>query len=304
MRVLVTGADGFVGGRLVRRLTADGHAVTAAIRQGTAAPAGAGAVRAFDLRDDDSVREAAAGDFEAVFHLAAVASGTDARRDPGAAWEVNAAGTVRLCEALAAGSSPRVLLVSTAEVYGAGAPRLRTERDVPAPCSPYAASKLGAEIAASEVARRAGLRVIVARPFPHTGAGQDVRFVAPAFARRIREAVRAGRAVVSVGNLDPIRDFLHVDDVVDAYVALIERGAPGTCYNVASGSGVAIRDVFEQLRVALRADVRAAVDPALIRPADIPHLVGDATRLRGDTGWRPRRTLDEALDEVARAEAH
>lgn len=305
MRVLVTGADGFVGGRVVRRLATDGHAVTAAIRRGTAAPSGAVTVRAFDLRDDASVREVAAGGFEAVLHLAAVASGADARRDPGAAWEVNAAGTARLCDALATTgpAAPRVVLVSTAEVYGAGPARPRGESDPPSPCSPYAASKLGAEVAAAEVGRRTGLPVIVVRPFPHTGGGQDARFVAPAFARRIRMARQAGAREVRVGNLDPVRDFLHVDDVVDAYMALLERGAPGACYNVASGTGVAIREIFDRLRTLLRADVQATVDPELMRPADIPHLVGDSARLRADTGWRPRRTLDQALDEVARAEA-
>lgn len=307
MRVLVTGAEGFVGGRVVRRLVADGHAVTAAIRRGTAPQLGEVVVRPFDLRDDASVRDVAGAGFDAVVHLAAVASGADARRDPGAAWEVNAAGTARLCEAVAgAGPAPTLLLlVSTAEVYGVGdGPRARVESDAPAPCSPYAASKLGAEVAATEVGRRTGLRVVVVRPFPHTGAGQDPRFVAPAFARRIREAQRAGRREVPVGNLDPIRDVLHVDDVVDAYVALIERGTPGACYNVASGVGVSIREVFERLRALLHADVRAVVEPGMTRPADIPHLVGDATRLRTDTGWRPRRTLDEALDEVVRAQAH
>jgi GDP-4-dehydro-6-deoxy-D-mannose reductase len=306
VRILVTGADGFVGGRLTRRLVQDGHAVTAAIRRGTR-PALVGAeLREFDLGDDASVRDIVTGGFEAVVHLAAVASGGDARRDPGAAWEVNAAGTARLCEALDAAASDRpvLLLASTAEVYGAQeGVRPRTEGDPTGPCSPYAASKLGAEIAAEEAGRRTGLRVIVARPFPHTGAGQDQRFVAPAFARRIREAVQLRQREVPVGNLDPVRDILHVEDVVDAYVRLLERGRPGRCYNVASGSGITVREVFERLRRLLDADVTAVVDPALARRADIPHLVGDAARLRADTGWHPRRTLDEALNEVARAQA-
>ena len=307
VRVLVTGADGFVGGRVVRRLAANGHAVTAAIRRGTSPPPGAIAVRPFDLRDGASVREVVEGGFEAVVHLAAVASGADARRDPGAAWEINAAGTARLCEALAesAAADSLFLLASTAEVYGSGVgSRPRMESDPPVPCSPYAASKLGAEIAAAEVGRRTGLRVIVARAFPHTGAGQDVRFVIPAFVQRIREAQGAGRRAVPVGNLEPVRDFLHVDDVVEAYIALIERGMPGACYNVASGSGVSVREIFERIRALLGADVQATEDPALRRAADISHLVGDATRLREDTEWRPRRTLDEALDEVASAQAH
>jgi GDP-4-dehydro-6-deoxy-D-mannose reductase len=307
VRILVTGADGFVGGHLVRRLVALGHDVTAAVRRGTAPDLGAIEQRPFDLADDWSVRQVTAGRFDAVAHLAAIASGADARRDPGTAWVVNAAGTARLCEAVAGteGPTPLVLLVSTAEVYGAGAPpRLRRETDAVAPCSPYAASKLGAEIAAQEVARRTGLRVIVARPFPHTGAGQDARFVIPAFARRIHEATRSGRREVQVGNLDPVRDFLHVDDVVDAYVALIERGRPGAWYNVASGAGITIREVFERLRAVIGAEVAAVVDPALTRPSDIPHLVGDSGALREHTGWAPRRTLDDALNEVARAQAH
>jgi GDP-4-dehydro-6-deoxy-D-mannose reductase len=264
-------------------------------------------VRPFDLCDGASVREVVAGDFEAVVHLAAVASGADARRDPGVAWEINAAGTARLCEAFSGSGAagPLFLLASTAEVYGSGeGARPRVESDPLVPCSPYAASKLGAEIAAAEVGRRTGLRVIVTRAFPHTGAGQDGRFVVPAFVQRIGDAQRAGRRDVPVGNLEPVRDFLHVDDVVEAYVALIERGTPGACYNVASGSGVSVREIFERIRALLQADVRATVDPALMRAADIFHLVGDATRLRNDTGWRPRRTLDEALDEVARAQAH
>jgi GDP-4-dehydro-6-deoxy-D-mannose reductase len=311
VRILVTGADGFVGGRLVRRLAALGHDVTAAVRRGTAPDLGPVAQRPFDLGDDASVRQVTAGGFDAVAHLAAVASGADAQRDPGEAWVVNAAGTARLCEAVAharTGESPVVLVVSTAEVYGAGEDhpvhRLRAETDIPEPCSPYAASKLGAEIAAREVARRTGLKVIVARPFPHTGAGQDTRFVVPAFARRIHDARAGGRREVMVGNLEPVRDFLHVDDVVDAYVAMVERGRPGTVYNVASGSGITIREVFARLEAAIGADVTAVVDSALARSADIPHLVGNAALLREHTGWAPRRSLDEALNEVARAQAH
>jgi GDP-4-dehydro-6-deoxy-D-mannose reductase len=309
VRILVTGADGFVGGRLVPRLVADGHDVTAAIRRGVERrPAGVPVVE-FDLSDGASVRQAVAQGFQAVAHLAAVASGGDARRDPGAAWEVNAAGTARVCEALVDGSdrgeAPLLLLVSTAEVYGThvwGA--LRRESDPTAPCSPYAASKLGAEIAVLEASRRLGLRVVIARPFPHTGGGQDPRFVVPAFARRIRQAQAAGQRAVPVGNLDPVRDFLHVDDVVDAYAALLAAGRPGRVYNVASASGVSIREVFERLRTLLGARVDPVVDASLVRGADIPHLVGDAARIRADTGWLPRRSLDEALDEVVRAETN
>jgi GDP-4-dehydro-6-deoxy-D-mannose reductase len=313
VRILVTGADGFAGRRLVPRLVGQGHDVVAAVGGAPPPPAfpDGVAVTGLDLRQDGSVAACVAPGFDAVVHLAAVASGTEARRDPGMAWEVNAAGTARLCEAIAdqraaGGREPRVLVVSTAEVYGAArgrGRRLRRETDVTRPCSPYAASKLGAEVAALEAQRRTGLAVVVARPFPHTGAGQDERFVVPAFARRLAAARRVGAGTIAVGNLEPVRDFLHVDDVLDAYLALIERGAAGAVYNIASGRGVSIADVLARLQAMLGSRIAPVADPSLMRQADVPYLVGDATRLRERTGWTPRRSLDDALAEVVRAQA-
>ena len=315
MKILVTGADGFVGARLVRRLVEEGHQVAGSVRPAATAarplPEGVIAVP-LELSDQASVRRATEPRYDAVLHLAAIASGADARRDPGEAWSVNAAGTARLAECLAAGrdgqgqaADPLLLVASTAEVYGHGdGERLRTETDPPAPCSPYAASKWGAEIAALEVHRRTGLRVVVTRAFPHTGAGQDERFVVPAFVQRIRLACRLGAPAVEVGNLDPVRDFVHVDDVVDAYVRLLSGGRPGEVYNIASGRGVAIRDLFHRLAALLDARVVPETDTRLVRRSDIRHLVGDATKLREATGWTPRRSLDEMLREVTSAETH
>ncbi len=309
MRVLVTGADGFVGRWLVPRLLTEGHDVTAAVGPGGTTPAD-WTTAPLELGEAESVRRAVAGGYDAVVHLAAVASGRDARRDPGSAWEINAAGTARVAEVLggirAGGSGdPLLLLVSTAEVYGAGAvpPVPRREDDEPAPCSAYAASKLGAEIAAAEVARRTGLRVVIARPYPHTGRGQDGRFVIPAFTKRLLTAARTGEREIRVGNLEPVRDFLHVSDVVDAYARLLVTGRPGEVYNVASGTGISVGALFERLRALIGCDVRAKVDPELVRPADIAHLVGDATKLRRETSWEPRVSLDDTLNEVVGAQA-
>jgi GDP-4-dehydro-6-deoxy-D-mannose reductase len=314
VRVLVTGADGFVGRVLVRRLAEAGHAVVGARRPEGPAPDLGVAVewRPLELDDADSVAvavaAAVAGPLDAAVHLAAVASGGEARRDPGRAWTVNAAGTARLAEALAArGDRPRLLLVSTGEVYGAGpgeTRRPRTESDPPLPRSPYAASKLGAEVAAQEVARRTGLPVVVARPFAHTGAGQRADlYVAPAFAARLREAARTGAARVPTGNLEPVRDFLDVRDVAEAYLALLERGEPGETYNVARGEGISLRELFERLAALVGVRAEPTPDPALARAADIPYLVGDAAKLRRATGWAPTIPLDDTLRNVADAQA-
>lgn len=317
MKVLVTGADGFVGRWLIRRLLDDGREVFGAVRPAMPqrddglSTTERDAVRwlPLELNDDASVRKCVDLPYDAVVHLAAVSSGAEALRDPGTTWTVNAAGTARLAHVLAEArrmnrADPVVLVVSTGEVYGRGeghAPRRET--DAPAPCSPYAASKLGAEAAALEAWRRAGLRVVVARSFAHTGPGQDPRFVVPAFAQRLRFAKRIGAPVVKVGNLEPVRDLLHVQDVVDAYVRLLSKGEPGDVYNVASGHGTSLEDLLFRMAELLEMRAIPEADPELMRPADIPHLVGDAAKLRAATGWSPRRSLDETLREVLDAQA-
>ncbi len=316
MRVFVTGAEGFVGRTMVRTLLGAGHEVRAGIRPGGPlevpglSPAERAAVDRvpFELLDTASVDSALSWRPEAVVHLAAIASGVDARRDVGVAWAVNASGTARVADALArlreqGQADPMLLVVSSGEVYGGGVGRPRREDDPLVPCSPYAASKVGAEIAALEVGRRTGLRVVVARPFPHTGPGQTDRAVTPAFAARLRAARRSGATTVPTGNLDPVRDFLHVQDVVNAYLALLTHGAPGEAYNVARGEGIALHELFRRLAAVLGTAAVPAPDPALMRSADIMHLVGDAAKLRAATGWRPTIDIDRILKEVADAEA-
>jgi GDP-4-dehydro-6-deoxy-D-mannose reductase len=189
-------------------------------------------------------------------------------------------------------------------VYGASdEPRPRRETDPVAPCSPYAASKAGAEIAALEAWRRAGLRAVVARPFAHTGPGQEARFLVPALAQRLKFAKRIGAPVVKVGNLEPVRELLHVQDVVDAYARLLTRGQPGEIYNVASGQAIALEGLFDRLAQLVGVRPIPEADPDLMRGGDIPHLVGDAAKLRAATGWTPRHSLDDILQDVLDAQA-
>jgi GDP-4-dehydro-6-deoxy-D-mannose reductase len=314
MRVLVTGADGFVGRHVVEQLVESGEEVWAGCRPG-GDPAerwlGRRALEAvtvlpLEVTDSASVSAALSHPFEAIIHLAAVASGSEARQDPGRAWVVNAAGTARLMDAAAAlrantGIDPLLLVVSSAEVYGNGPATPRVESDPLLPQSPYAASKLGAEVAALEGWRRMGLRVVIARAFPHTGPGQLPVYVVPAFLQRLRAAHAAGIAEVRTGNLDPVRDLLDVRDVAAAYLALLTGGLPGEAYNVARGEGVTLRELFSRLANLVGAKVKPVPDPSLMRPGDIQYLVGDASKLRRAAGWSPRFTLEQTLREMVDA---
>jgi GDP-4-dehydro-6-deoxy-D-mannose reductase len=311
VKLLVTGADGFVGRHLVRRLVHDGHRILAGCRAGGPPVDWEGAdvtTLKLELTDDASVRQAVSSGPDAVVHLAAVASNSEAFADPGLAWTVNAAGTARLAEALArrraeGGGEGRLLVISSGEVYGPGGQAPRRETDPLLPATPYAASKVGAEVAGLEVWRRTGLPVVVARPFTHTGPGQDLRFVLPSFVARLRELRPGGAGAVPTGNLAPVRDLLDVRDVVEAYALLLESGEPGEIYNVARGEGTSVGDLFRMLSDLVGVAAEPVPDAALARRSDIPHLVGDSTKLRRATGWAPERTLQQTLRGLVDAEA-
>jgi GDP-4-dehydro-6-deoxy-D-mannose reductase len=311
-RLLVTGADGFVGRWLVRSARAAGFQVLAVILPDSVPPVewqssagGAAPVETLfaDLRDGAAVQRIAQSRPDAVVHLAAIASGAAARQDPAAAMAVNHDATTRLAIALSATSSPRLLFVSTAEVYG-------PEHSVPiaesarvSPGSPYATSKAEAEVALAAVSKQDGLPVIVVRAFPHTGPGQTTTYVLPSLAAGLRAAKRAGIHVVKAGNLGAVRDFLDVRDVADAYLLLLERGKPGEVYNVASGVGRRLSQCFDMLARLIGVDAHPEEDAALLRPGDIPVLIGDATKLRTATGWSPQIAFERTLQDLVNAQA-
>jgi GDP-4-dehydro-6-deoxy-D-mannose reductase len=300
VRVLVTGARGFVGVHLVAVLRARGHEVVPADRHGSDDTLLA------DVTDPLAVRGAVElAQPDAIAHLAAQAFVPDSLADPARSFDVNARGALNLLEAARAcaqeGSAPRVLIVSTADVYGAQ-PReaypLR-ETTAPSPRNPYAASKVAAEALALAHARSYGVDAVVTRAFNHVGPGQDERFAVASFAAQVARAAAGGERVVRVGNLEAQRDFLDVRDVCEAYALLLEgRGEAGEIYNVASGVATPMREILRRLIEIARVAVEVRDDPARMRPADVPLSAGDASKLRGVTGWTPRIPLPAALRAV------
>lgn len=242
---------------------------------------------------------------DVIFHLAAITFVPAAGDDPLRALDTNVSAAVRLVEAIrthrSAGTlDPVLLVIGSAEQYGrhdAGA--LLDEESDQRPRTFYAATKCAQEAFALAAARAEGLKVIATRSFNHSGAGQAPEFLLPSLVRRARES--AAGATVPIGNVEPVRDFLHVRDVVDAYISLVERGRPGEAYNVCSGEGVTVGDLAAE--VLARAGVAGALesDPALRRTVDVPWLVGDNTKLRTDTGWMPARSRADIIDDLLNA---
>jgi GDP-4-dehydro-6-deoxy-D-mannose reductase len=296
MRVLVTGASGFVGRWMVEELDRAGHEVT-----GTPPRSG------LEIGDRDAVaRFVEAARPDAVVHLAGMAFGPDANRDPDGATRVNVDGTAVVLEAVRVVSPiAAVLVAGSAEVYGRPNPDdLPLGESTPArPTSAYGRSKLAQEAVALEAGGPGGLVVVVTRSFNHTGPGQRVEFVAPALARRILDALDAGRDFITVGNIDVRRDISDVRDVVRAYRMILEglaegRIESGTVVNVASGRSVAIGEILDILAEIVGVKVRPQVDPSLVRADDPPEIVGDPSRLRSLTGWEPRIPLRQTLTDL------
>ena len=289
MRALITGGKGFVGHWLAAHLKDCGDEV-AVIDIET------------DVADGEAVRRVMSDVApEAVYHLAAMTHVGESWENPSLVLRVNVLGTAEvLAAARSLASSPRVLVVSSAEVYGVVTPaQLPLGEDTPAnPASPYAASKLAAEAVALQAWRGFGQPVVIVRPFNHIGPGQSPNFFVPALAKRIVEARRSGTRSLPVGNLTTRRDFTDVRDVVRAYRMLVEGGEPGTVYNVCSGHDVAIQEIADELLRLAGASMTLEVDPSLVRPVEVPVLRGDPTRLTEATGWTPERPLDQTLADV------
>jgi GDP-4-dehydro-6-deoxy-D-mannose reductase len=298
MRVLVTGADGFVGRHLCRYLRERGDEVLEVT--GPSGAAGAD-VLAVDIRDRASLSGAVVDlSPDAIVHLAAISSVARSHREPLETFEINAVGTLNLCAAARdAKSHPRLLLVSSGEVYGPLPPETRAQETAPlVPMSPYAASKVAAEAVTMQFARSYGLSAVCVRPFSHIGPGQDPSFAIPSFARQIARArARGERAVLSVGDLEPVRDFSHVRDVVAAYRLLLERGISGETYNVCSGEGRSVRSLLQELLEIAGVNAAIQVDPSKVRPVEIASLVGDPSKI-GTLGWQGTLTLRNALREI------
>jgi GDP-4-dehydro-6-deoxy-D-mannose reductase len=290
MRALVTGARGFVGPHLERMLAASGDDVT-----------GLDQSNGPDLLDGDAwVDVLHQLQPNVVYHLAGWSDVSGSWQNPQQTFRVNALGTLSVLEAARAAKISRVLLISSADIYGPVRPERQpiTETHPAQPRSPYGVSKQAAEALGLQYHRAYAMDVVIVRPFNHLGPGQSPQFAAPAFATQIAEAERAGGGEISHGDLSAQRDLTDVRDVVRAYRLLAEHGEPGEIYNVCSGVAVARNVLLDTLIAAATVPVSKVLDPSRLRPVELPVLQGSNRKLVEATDWSPEIALDQTLADV------
>jgi GDP-4-dehydro-6-deoxy-D-mannose reductase len=237
-----------------------------------------------------------------VYHLAGYAQPGKSFQDADAAWESNLTATRRLYDALVhGGSQPRILYVGSGLVYGdpETPDQAHDERSPLRPASPYASSKAAGDLVSFEYTRTSGLDIVRARPFNHIGPRQSPEFAVAHFAQQLA-AIELGRqpAQLETGNLEPLRDLTDVRDIIQAYLLLMERGRTGEAYNVASGQAHSMQSVVDRLLAMIRVPVEVRQLNALVRSTETAVIRGDTTKLRRETGWAPRYTLDQSLRDT------
>lgn len=329
MRAIVTGAYGFVGRHLVRELVSAGYEILAtdmfvtaasesaadgvdASGRGRSGDSNAGAVprfpegvvyRSCDILNDEGIGELL-NDWKPnlVFHLAAQSSASRSFRDPRGTLRTNLFGTLNVLEAARSmkgvGKGARVLSVCSSEEYGRRSPdEMPLVEESPLdPVSPYAVSKAAQSLLSLQYGRSYGLDVVVTRSFSHTGPGQTTVFVLPSFAKQCAEIMHGiSDPVIKVGNLDVVRDFLDVRDVVRAYRLLAEGGRGGEVYNVCSGKGLELRYALDVMIKRVPREIEIETDPKLLRPVDLPVMIGNNEKLRRDTGWEAEIPTEKML---------
>jgi GDP-4-dehydro-6-deoxy-D-mannose reductase len=265
-----------------------------------------------ELRDPSSVRwavEKARPDV--VFHLAAQSFVPSSWSAPGDTVLSNLSGQINLFEAIRSLElDPVVQIACSSEQYGMVLPEETPIRETNPlrPLSPYAVSKVGQDFLGYQYFMSYGLKVVRTRGFNHTGPRRGDVFVTSNFARQIaRIELGLAPAVIRVGNLDAVRDFTDVRDMVRAYWLAVTQGKPGEVYNIATGHGMTIRELLDQLVALAKVEVKVETDPARLRPSDVEILIGDASKFRADTGWEPQvpftKTLEDTLDFWRQREA-
>lgn len=312
MRILVTGIAGFGGRHLIRwNAEGGGHELHGADLPALDAVEDAGDLRAglasyrpLDITDPAAVTAWIRGsEPDALIHMAAQTSGAESIERPVETYRVNALGALHLLDAVRAlDLRAVVLLIGTSDIYDASVAGRPLREDAPIrPSNAYAVSKAAQDALGELYAASYGVRVVRTRTFAHTGPGQRPRFALAGFADQLAR-IDAGLLPpeIRVGNLDVVREYGDVRDVVRAYGMLLQNASPGEVYNVCTGRGYALRELLDRLIAISGASVTVTTDPARLRRRDAAYLVGDPGKITKQTGWTPAYTTEQTLADLYR----
>lgn len=304
MKVLITGAGGFVGSYLIDCLREHGHEPVALGLGGEEKLAAKNVpVYAINILDEEGMTSALKKEQpDAVIHLAAISNVPKSWEIPETTAEVNICGTIKLVKAMATATpKAKLLVVGSSDEYGltakAGVP---LTEDMPCqPQNPYSISKYCAEQMALQLGKKCGLKVICTRSFNHFGPGQAKGFVISDFASQIAAIERGEQEpVIKVGDLSASRDFTYVTDVVKAYVKLVESDKAEGVFNICSGMSIAIAEVLEKMKSLSQKNIAIIKDGTRFRPAEVEKFLGNAERLNQCIEWKPQTDMDELLKET------
>jgi GDP-4-dehydro-6-deoxy-D-mannose reductase len=310
MRVLITGITGFAGSHLAEYLLDHQPQVEVwgiyrwrSRLENLENVQGRVKMIECDLRDFTSVHAALAqARPDAIFHLAAQSFVPSSWKAPNDTLITNVTGQTNLFEAVRfLGLDPVIQIACSSEEYGMVYPdEVPIREDNPLrPLSPYAVSKVAQDMMAYQYFQSYGLKTVRTRGFNHTGPRRGDVFVTSNFAKQIA-TIEAGKAepVIRVGNLEAVRDFTDVRDMVRAYWLAATKAKPGEVYNLATGSGITIQELLDRLLALSRVKVRVEQDPDRMRPSDVVRLIGDSSKFRADTGWAPEIPFDKTLADL------
>lgn len=300
MKILVTGAGGFVGRHLTTELAAHKYTITAFESHGVMLDSEIPVVHG-DIRDADTVEKTVAEIRpDACIHLAGVSFVPDGAANPDLMLSVNVRGTINILDAMKKHAPAcKTLVISTAHIYeGVSEQGALNEDTIPAPLSNYAVSKTAADLATLAYAKNFNIHAMTARPHNHIGPGQSTKFVIPSFIHQAK-AIAAGTqdAVFEVGNLDCERDFSDVRDVVRAYRLLIEKGRRAQAYNISSNNQYKIGAILNMICDMAGIKPEIKTDPTRFRPTDKSPVL-DTTKIQHDTGWHTNIELEKTLHDI------
>lgn len=299
-RALIFGVNGFVGGYLTKELADHGYEVIGSDMGEAAAHEGMSGYYPGNLLDADRVSEIVCATCpDAIVNLAAISSVGQSWKVPALTMQVNVVGAINILEAArATRESPKILLVGSSEEYAPSDKSLK-ETDPLDATNPYGISKVTQERFAELYGERYGLRIYRTRSFNHTGPGQSTKFVIPSWCKQVADIERSGKpGVIHVGNLDVVRDFSDVRDVVRAYRMLLESNYAGEAFNVGSGEALPLCDILGMITSLSTQAITVERDRTLYRPGDTPHICADVNAIASKIGWTSERSLGETAQAL------